>query len=525
MIYCLNPNCPKPENPDETNFCLHCGTGLVRLLRGRYRIIEPLGGGEFGHTYLAEDLDKLNERCIVKQLTPGVQDSEALQKATELFEQEARRLQQLGLHPQIPTLYASFKENNHFYLVQEFVEGENLLQELVQQGTFNEVKIRELLNDLLPILHFVHSQQVIHQDIKPENLIRRQRDRKLVLIEFGATKQVATAIGTSGRIIGSFGYGPVEQMQEGNAYPSTDLYSLGATCFHLLTQMNPKSLWEAQGYGWVQGWQQHLKYPISHELEQVLSKLLQIDHTQRYQSASEVVPDLDLNQKQQPTTTVPPNFSVKQPPRLQLPQWKIGAGLTVIAIGIAINLTRMIPNTSPPPSPSPKPSQSTPTEPPKDSQPTPTESPIPTYLQNLDSTLKDRKWKEASTETFAVMLKLAGRTNQGWLDSTSLNNFSCSNLKEIDQLWVKHSDGIFGFSVQKRIYLATGNRLGTVGETDSQEWDNFANSVGWKDGNFDSNLITTKGHFPFFRRGNTNQIVKNINQILFTHCDRIITNS
>lgn len=276
---------------------MSCGTGLVLLLRNRYRIIKPIGGGGFGRTYLAEDADKLDEPCVVKQLAPRVQGSWALQKATELFYQEAKRLQQLGEHPQIPTLYAYFKEGNYLYLVQQLIPGQNLLEELAQQGAFSEQNIRELLHNLLPILQSVHSQQVIHRDIKPENIIRRQSDRNLVLIDFGVAKHAtATAVAKPGTTIGSFGYAAIEQMQGGEAYPASDLYSLGATCFHLLTGIHPWSLWQTEGYGWVQNWQQHLKYPISQQLEQVLDKLLHIDRQLRYQDADEVL--IDLNSQQ-----------------------------------------------------------------------------------------------------------------------------------------------------------------------------------------------------------------------------------
>lgn len=209
MVCCLNPDCQNPLNPASTSFCLNCGTKLV-LLRGRYRVIQPLGDGGFGRTYLAEDVDKLDEECVIKQLAPQVQGSLALQKATELFKQEARRLQHLGKHPQIPTLYAYFESDKHLYLVQQLISGQNLLEELEQQGAFSEQKIRELisdlLSDLLPVLQSVHEQQVIHRDIKPENIIRRRSDDKLVLIDFGVAKQAtATAMAKTGTSIGSFG--------------------------------------------------------------------------------------------------------------------------------------------------------------------------------------------------------------------------------------------------------------------------------------------------------------------------------
>ncbi|MEH2195387.1 MAG: tetratricopeptide repeat protein [Nostoc sp.] len=292
MTCCLNPACHNPPNSDRTMFCFNCGVGLV-VLRNRYRPIKTLGGGGFGKTYLAEDIDKLNEPCLIKQFAPQVQGTASLNKATELFDQEARRLQQLGKHPQIPTLLAYFNEDNRLYLVQEFIDGQNLLAELQQQGIFNEQKVRELLLDLLDILKIVHQQKVIHRDIKPENIIRRG-DGKLVLIDFGASKQLtATVITQVGTAIGSFGYAPLEQMQGGEAYPASDLYSIGVTCFHLLSGINPWELWKRQGYGWVSSWRKHLQQPVSKEFGRMQDKLLQEEHQQRYQSAEEVLKALN----------------------------------------------------------------------------------------------------------------------------------------------------------------------------------------------------------------------------------------
>ncbi|MDZ8055837.1 MAG: protein kinase domain-containing protein [Aulosira sp. ZfuVER01] len=321
MICCLNPDCPNPLNPDGSNFCLSCGTGLVSLLRNRYRIIQPLGRGGFARTYLAEDVDKLNEPCVVKQLVRGQfyggGGSEAQKKATELFEREAKRLQELGKHDQIPTLFAYFKEYDYLYLVQELIEGQNLLQELKQQGVFDEIKIRQLLNDLLPVLELIHQQQVIHRDIKPENIIRRQRDCKLVLIDFGVSKQKTETINTSpGTIIGSLGYAPIEQIQFGEAYPASDLYSLGIACFYLLTNISPSQLWMKQGFNWTNNWRSQMTQPISQELELILDKLLQENHEQRYHSAREVLQD--LNSQMAPHWSVP--HTIISPQQLIPPQ-------------------------------------------------------------------------------------------------------------------------------------------------------------------------------------------------------------
>jgi formylglycine-generating enzyme required for sulfatase activity len=247
-----------------------------------------LGGGGFGKTYLAEDIDRLNTKCVIKQFAPQIQGAGALKKATDLFKQEAERLEQLGIHPQIPGLWAHFEDNNRLYLVQEFIEGENLLVELEKQGTFEEEKIRGLLLDLLPILEVVHQAQVIHRDIKPENIMRRGSDGKLFLIDFGASKQIQGTV-KSGTQIGTLGYAALEQMQDRQVYPATDLYSVGATCFHLLTGIHPWDLYIEVAYIWVEQWRQHLKQSISPQLGTIVDKLLQKEYQQRYQSAGEVL--------------------------------------------------------------------------------------------------------------------------------------------------------------------------------------------------------------------------------------------
>ncbi|MBW4573445.1 MAG: serine/threonine protein kinase [Tolypothrix carrinoi HA7290-LM1] len=299
MLCCLNPDCQDPLNPDGSKYCQYCDTPLISLLRGHYRVIKLLSDeGGFGRTYLAEDVDKLNEQCVVKQLAPKIQEASALRKAVELFREEAKRLQQLGEHNQIPTLLAYFEQDNYLYLVQQFIDGQNLLKELQQQGTFSESKIREVLLSLLPVLKFIHDRGVIHRDIKPQNIIRRQNDGQLVLIDFGASKQLsATVMMKTGTAIGSHGYTPIEQMQDGKAYPASDLFGLGATCFHLLTGIRPSQLWMEQGFSWVTSWRKYLHNSSSGitsrlKLGKVLDKLLKTDIEKRYQSADEVLSDL-----------------------------------------------------------------------------------------------------------------------------------------------------------------------------------------------------------------------------------------
>ncbi|WP_425475835.1 protein kinase domain-containing protein [Fischerella sp. JS2] len=208
---------------------------------------------------------------------------------------------------------------------------------------FNEQKVKELLLDLLDILKTVHQQKVIQRDIKPENIIRHS-DGKLVLIDFGASKQLtATVMTNPGTAIGSFGYAPPEQMQGGEAYPASDLYSLGTTCFHLLSGIHPWQLWQRQGYGWVASWRQHLQQPVSHELWQMLDKLLHEEHQQRYQSATEVLQDLNppppLIPPTQPVIPAPASLPVtvpSQPPISTPVAWpqRLLAGVAITLGGL-----------------------------------------------------------------------------------------------------------------------------------------------------------------------------------------------
>jgi WD40 repeat protein/tRNA A-37 threonylcarbamoyl transferase component Bud32 len=300
MLCCLNPDCLNPLNPDDNLLCQSCKAPLIALLRGHYRVIKVLSDeGGFGRTYLAEDIDKLNEPCVVKQFAPKVQETSALKKAVQLFQEEAQRLQQLGEHTQIPTLLAYFEQDNYLFLVQQYIEGQNLLRELQKEGTYTESKTRELLLDLLPVLQFIHRQGVIHRDIKPQNIIRRDDDRRLVLIDFGASKQLTATVQTKmGTTIGSHGYTPIEQMQDGKAYPASDLFSLGATCFHLLTGVSPSKLWMQHGFSWVSHWRRYAsssgkaKVDPHLKLDRIIDKLLKVDIQQRYQTADEVLDDL-----------------------------------------------------------------------------------------------------------------------------------------------------------------------------------------------------------------------------------------
>ncbi|HBK23748.1 MAG TPA: serine/threonine protein kinase, partial [Planktothrix sp. UBA10369] len=328
MKCCINPQCPNPNNPDNTVYCQSCGVPIPDLLRGRFRVIQLLGQGGFGRTYLAEDKDRLNEKCVVKQFVPMIQGTAGLQKALELFEREAKQLQQLGHHPQIPALWAYFSENNQLYLIQQYIEGETLDKILQKQGVWTEPQVKELLISLLPVLKFIHQQKVIHRDLKPDNIMRR-RNGEYVLIDFGVAKDLSgtvvyTQIGTR---VGSHGYASREQMQGGEAYAASDLYSLGVTCFYLLTKISPLELWLDDGYSWTTNWQKYVKQNLSPQLKKVLDQLLKKDIEDRYASADQVLQNLQIIRPPQPVIR-PPQPAPKSSTPTKI--WFLSLGIAIL---------------------------------------------------------------------------------------------------------------------------------------------------------------------------------------------------
>ncbi|MEO0946854.1 MAG: serine/threonine-protein kinase [Cyanobacteria bacterium J06641_5] len=297
MSHCLNPSCPQPENPDGLKVCQSCGSDL--LLHKRFYIRKILGQGGFGATFLANDLSlPAQPACVVKQLRPSNSDKSFLRMARELFGREAKTLGQLGDHPQVPRLLAYFEADGNFYLVQEFVKGRNLQQEVKKDGPFSEAGVRQFLSEILPILGHIHSHEVIHRDIKPANIIRRDLDKKLVLIDFGAVKnEVSQADAANPDItaltqfaVGTPGFAPPEQMAMRPVYAS-DIYGLGITCIYLLVGKSPKDL----GYNPLTGsiqWEQHVN--ISEHLRGVLSRMLEMAVRDRYQTAENVLRALDM---------------------------------------------------------------------------------------------------------------------------------------------------------------------------------------------------------------------------------------
>jgi eukaryotic-like serine/threonine-protein kinase len=292
MSYCLNPNCPQPQNDHEEKNCKACGSQL--RLKDRYLPIGFLDSGGMSRNFLAIDTDMPEEkRCVIKQFFPAPQvldDVEAFEKSIELFQREGEQLHRLGTDShQIPQLYAYLEQERRFYLIQEFIDGQNLLKELDEHGAYSEPKIRQLLDDLLPILKFVHDHGVIHRDIKPENIMRR-KNGELVLIDFGMSKHLNSTVMSRGTTGGTMGYAPPEQIRAGVAYPASDIYALGATCIHLLTDITPDRLYDFMSNKWT--WRQELvaqERQIDEQLATTIDRMLMNEVQDRHQSIACII--------------------------------------------------------------------------------------------------------------------------------------------------------------------------------------------------------------------------------------------
>ncbi|MBE9164146.1 serine/threonine-protein kinase [Tychonema sp. LEGE 06208] len=256
---------------------------LGQLLRMRYRIREHLVSTEYSDTYLAED-ENLPDRpfCLVKRL------KSQSERTSQLFERETRVLYRLGQHDRIPELLARFEEDGYFYLVNQFIEGQPLYQELIEGKPWEEHQVIALLKDILEVLFFVHKQDVIHRDVHPQNLIRRASDGKIVLIDFGAVKEINTSQNSTGQTKSRGGtqqdYIPPEQAI-GSPKQCSDIYAVGIIGIQALTGMRPKQL-RVDNLG-------NLIWPknatVTPEFASILDQMVLYAFSQRYPSATEAM--------------------------------------------------------------------------------------------------------------------------------------------------------------------------------------------------------------------------------------------
>jgi serine/threonine protein kinase, bacterial len=320
-VYCTQGH----DNQDSNRFCQICGEKLPlpvaqnmlvagNVLEDRYRIVQQIGQGGFGRTYLCENLTRFNEPCVLKEFAPQVQGTYALDKAKKLFEREASVLHNLT-HSQIPRFRELFQlksGSQGLFLVQDYVAGQTyrylLATRQMQNRLFTEAEVRQLLVDTLPVLEYIHSLGVIHRDIAPDNLMLRSSDNLPVLIDFGGVKQIAVnaEIQATGNTevptcLGKVGYAPHEQMQRGTVAANSDLYALAATALVLLTGKEPTELIDPQSLTW--NWRSVTT--LDPQLGNILDRMLQPNPAARLQSAAEVLRALQQSAAPQIPVAVP----------------------------------------------------------------------------------------------------------------------------------------------------------------------------------------------------------------------------
>ncbi len=322
----VDPTVELPADEEVTSF--QTASGQVQqtpthLFKNRFEIVRRLGKGGFGTTYLAHDISTSQPLpCVIKQLTyklqpnlnqpnlnqpglnqPGLNQSKpSLYSRTKValdqertkrrFQRETQMMARLGRHPQLPCLLDHFTDNNQFYLVQEHVPGDTLSREISRSGPKNEQQVKQFLREMIPVIRYIHRQNLLHLDIKPSNIMRRSSDQKLVLIDFGAVRRYPNLEGNSSkdRTTGTLGFTPSEQLAGQPTYAS-DIYALGVTCLYLLTQISPIDLATAER-GQNLRWQESVK--LSDHFTQILARMLHPEANRRYQNTDELERVLNL---------------------------------------------------------------------------------------------------------------------------------------------------------------------------------------------------------------------------------------
>lgn len=458
MFIGASVNLMKKPNRLVSSHFTKAGLKPGALLRGRYRVIQVLSRGGWGETYIARDTDRpRTPRCVIKILKPSTTDQASLNMAEDLFEREADTLERLGQHKQIPRLLAYFQTGGNFYLVQEFIDGFPLDTELSQGLQWSEQKVLSLMIEVLGILGFVHAQQVIHRDIKPSNLIRRRYDGRLVLIDFGAVKQIREPGSLSQSqldpltvSIGTRDYMPIEQFA-GRPRIGSDIYALGIICVQALTGIEAEKLLRNSDDEVI--WRSHTQ--VEGPLIEIVEKMVRSRYSDRYQSSKAVLQDIQKafpHQLESYKAAVklnksPPeedpfqqedNRIIKKYSRPTLPPlWALSAGF-VLLLSIPIALS---------------------SQPVKDFR---------AYAE-LANSLKSQDWESADRETFDLMLGLVGKeskqkgkfVDKEWKKFVE-NDKSCRQIEKIDSLWSEASDGKLGFSAQQRISEETATADGNV---------------------------------------------------------------
>ena len=441
---------------------------------GRYIIQQYLGRGGFGIAYSAKD-QKKGKIVVIKTLNPAQISSEEFRTEERKFYNEGMRLAKCNPHRHIVEVYEFIEINGISGMVMEFIDGDNLGLYTRDHGGLSTVEALHYIDQIGQALEHIHSLGFLHRDVKPNNIILRQNTKEAVLIDFGLAREYTLGAEVNMTNARSKGYAPIEQYERyGKFGDYTDVYALAATLYNLLTDHEPLPA-EFRKTGIVLPPPQQFNPKISDRINAAVLKGMELEPTNRPQTVREFRTILGLLVKPVVSIPIPSSVNDTSVTVQERPQEDITTPQTI-------------------------------------KQNTQFNSSEEIDYQKLRDLLVQGKWKKADEETRRLMLAVTKREKENWLDANSIDNFPCKDLRTIDELWVKSSNGRFGFSVQKKIYQSCGGTL----EYNAEVWDKFGEKIGWKkkkllgmagdwlsEHNTNFDITAPPGHLPAALRGIT----------------------